>query len=99
MGFEAAAPMVLIEAHRTLEKHCLAKWQLYWKDQMGEWYGMMMHEGQYLDPVMRDIEQFSYQLKSVLVGRYLFDCIPDILMYKDRISFYLLQSEAGQYGE
>ena len=67
--------MVLIESHRTLEKHCLSKWQLYWKDQMGEWYGMMMHEGQYLDPVMRDIEQFLSSTQKRGVGKYLLDCI------------------------
>ena len=58
VAFEAAAPMILIKAHHLLEKHVLGKWQLYWKDQLAVWYGMMLHEAQYLDPVMRNIEVF-----------------------------------------
>ncbi|MEK6616494.1 MAG: argininosuccinate synthase domain-containing protein, partial [Bacteroidota bacterium] len=58
VGFEAAAPLIIIKAHATLEKHVLTKWQLHWKEQMGNWYGMMLHEGQFLDPVMRNIETF-----------------------------------------
>ncbi len=58
VGFEAAAALILIKAHHLLEKHVLTKWQQYWKDQLGSWYGMMMHEAQYLDPVMRDIETY-----------------------------------------
>ena len=60
VGFEAAAPMVIINAHKMLEKHTLTKWQQYWKDQIGTWYGMFLHEAQYLDPVMRDMEAFLY---------------------------------------
>ena len=56
VGFEAAAPMLIIAAHRFLEKYTLSKWQQYWKDQVGGWYGMFLHESQYLEPVMRDIE-------------------------------------------
>ena len=56
VGFEAAAPMLIIGAHRFLEKYTLSKWQQYWKDQVGNWYGMFLHESQYLEPVMRDIE-------------------------------------------
>ena len=56
VGFEAAAPMVIIGAHRFLEKYTLSKWQQYWKDQVANWYGMFLHESQYLEPVMRDIE-------------------------------------------
>ena len=56
VGFEAAAPILIINAHKMLEKHTLTKWQLYWKDQVGTWYGMFLHEAQYLEPVMRDIE-------------------------------------------
>ena len=58
VGFEAAAPLLIINAHKMLEKHTLTKWQQYWKDQLGNWYGMFLHEAQYLEPVMRDIEQF-----------------------------------------
>ena len=56
VGFEAAAPKLIIEAHRLLEKSTLSKWQQYWKDQVGNWYGMFLHESQYLEPVMPDIE-------------------------------------------
>jgi len=56
VGFEAAAPMMIIAAHKLLEKFTLSKWQQYWKEQVGNWYGMFLHESQYLEPVMRDIE-------------------------------------------
>ncbi len=56
VGFEAAAPMLIIAAHRFLEKFTLSKWQQYWKDQVANWYGMFLHESQYLEPVMADIE-------------------------------------------
>ncbi|MDO4213423.1 MAG: argininosuccinate synthase [Bacteroidales bacterium] len=56
VGFEAAAPMLIIAAHKFLEKYTLSKWQQYWKDQVANWYGMFLHESQYLEPVMRDIE-------------------------------------------
>jgi argininosuccinate synthase len=56
VGFEAAAPLIIIKAHHLLEKHTLGKWQQYWKEQLGNWYGMLFHEGQFLDPVMRNIE-------------------------------------------
>ena len=56
VGFEAAAPMLIIGAHRFLEKYTLSKWQQYWKDQVANWYGMFLHESQYLEPVMADIE-------------------------------------------
>ena len=56
VGFEAAAAMLIIAAHKFLEKFTLSKWQQYWKDQVANWYGMFLHESQYLEPVMRDIE-------------------------------------------
>ena len=56
VGFEAAAPKLIIESHRLLEKSTLSKWQQYWKDQVANWYGMFLHESQYLEPVMPDIE-------------------------------------------
>ncbi|MBO7397281.1 MAG: argininosuccinate synthase [Bacteroidales bacterium] len=58
VGFEAAAPMIILGAHKYLEKFTLSKWQQYWKEQLGTWYGMFLHESQYLEPVMRDIEAF-----------------------------------------
>ncbi len=67
VGFEAAAPLLIINAHKVLEKHTLTKWQQYWKDQLGTWYGMFLHEAQYLEPVMRDIE--AYLQESQQIGR------------------------------
>ncbi len=58
VGFEAPAPLIIIKAHHLLEKHTLTKWQLLHKDQLSNWYGMMLHEGQYLDEVMRNFEAF-----------------------------------------
>ena len=68
VGFEAAAPMLIINAHKMLEKHTLTKWQQYWKDQLGNWYGMFLHEAQYLEPVMRDIEQFLESSQQNVTG-------------------------------
>ena len=58
VGFEAGGPIVILKAHHLLEKHTLTKWQQYQKEQMSNFFGMHLHEGHYLDPVMRDIEAF-----------------------------------------
>ena len=58
VGFEAPAARIIIDAHLSLEKHVLSRWQLHWKEQIGQWYGMFVHEAQYLEPVMRDLEKF-----------------------------------------
>jgi argininosuccinate synthase len=68
VGFEAAAPLIIIKAHHLLEKHTLTKWQQYWKGQLAEWYGMLLHEGQYLDPVMRNIETFLEDTQGNVSG-------------------------------
>ncbi|HYC30540.1 MAG TPA: argininosuccinate synthase domain-containing protein, partial [Chitinophagaceae bacterium] len=68
VGFEAAAPMVIIKAHHALEKHVLTKWQLNWKDQLSQFYGNWLHEGQILDPVMRDIEAFLESTQRNVTG-------------------------------
>jgi len=68
VGFEAAAPLILIKAHHTLEKHTLGKWQLSWKDQLASFYGNWLHEGQYLDPVMRDLEAFIASTQRTVSG-------------------------------
>ncbi|MCK4560028.1 MAG: argininosuccinate synthase [Calditrichia bacterium] len=68
VGFEAAAAILLIKAHHALEKHTLTKWQIYWKDQISVWYGMHLHEGQYLDPVMRNIENFLENTQITVNG-------------------------------
>ncbi|MDD4033638.1 MAG: argininosuccinate synthase [Bacteroidales bacterium] len=69
VGFEAAAPLILIKAHHLLEKHTLTKWQQYWKDQLSGWYGMLLHEAQYLEPVMRDIERFLESSQQYVSGQ------------------------------
>jgi argininosuccinate synthase len=68
VGFEAAAPLILIKAHHLLEKHVLTKWQQYWKEQLANWYGMLLHEGQYLEPVMRNIEKFLDDSQKYVSG-------------------------------
>ncbi len=68
IAFEAPAPVLIIRAHQELEKCVLAKWQLYWKDQLADWYGMMLHEGHFLDPVMRDIEAFLLNSQGLVNG-------------------------------
>lgn len=69
VGFEAAAPLVIIRAHELLEKHTLTKWQMYWKEQLGNWYGMFLHEAMYGEPVMRDIECFLEHSQQFVSGR------------------------------
>lgn len=69
VGFAAAAAVLIIKAHHLLEKHTLGKWQLFWKEQLSNWYGMMLHEGQFLDPVMRDVEAFLESSQDSVSGR------------------------------
>lgn len=68
VGFEAAAPLLMIKAHELLEKHTLSKWQIYWKEQLGNWYGMFLHEAMYGEPVMRDIEKFLENSQRTVSG-------------------------------
>ena len=68
VGFEAAAPLIIIKAHHLLEKHTLSKWQLYWKEQIANWYGMFLHEALYLDPVMRNMETFLESTQETVNG-------------------------------
>ncbi|MEM7551631.1 MAG: argininosuccinate synthase [Bacteroidota bacterium] len=100
VGFEAPAPLIIIKAHHLLEKHILTKWQLHWKEQLANWYGMLLHEGQYLDPVMRNIEVFLENTQSNVTGEVYVKLHPyrfEILGIKSE--FDLMSSEAGQYGE
>jgi len=69
VGFEAAAPLLIIKAHHLLEKHTLTKWQIYWKDQLSTWYANWLHEGQLLDPVMRHIERFLEDAEATVSGK------------------------------
>jgi argininosuccinate synthase len=68
VGFEAAAPRIIIKAHHLLEKHTLSKWQLYWKEQIANWYGMFLHEALFLDPVMRNMETFLESTQTTVNG-------------------------------
>lgn len=100
VGFEAAAPLIIIKAHHLLEKHTLSKWQMHWKDQLGNWYGMMIHEAQFLDPVMRDIETFLESSQETVTGDVKVRLHPyrfELLGVKSEND--LLQTSAGQYGE
>jgi argininosuccinate synthase len=76
VGFEAAAPLITIKAHHLLEKHTLTKWQLFLKDQMSTWYGNWLHEGQYFDPAMRDIEAFLASTQKFVSGKVFVKLMP-----------------------
>ncbi|MDZ4073058.1 MAG: argininosuccinate synthase [Sediminibacterium sp.] len=100
VGFEAAAPMVILKAHHALEKHVLTKWQLNWKDQLAQFYGNWLHEGQIMDPVMRDIEAFLIQSQEHVTG----DVFIQLMPYRFAVmgiesSFDLMSSKFGKYGE
>ncbi len=100
VGFEAAAPKLIIEAHRALEKNTLSKWQQYWKDQVANWYGMFLHESQYMEPVMPDIEAMLTSSQRNVSG--------DVILRLRPLGFEvvgvdspndLLKSKLGEYGE
>lgn len=100
VGFEAAAPMLIINAHKMLEKHTLTKWQQYWKDQLGNWYGMFLHEAQYLEPVMRDIEQFLQSSQQNVTGRVIVKLRPySYTLVGVDSPFDLMKTDFGEYGE
>lgn len=100
VGFEAAAPMLIIAAHRFLEKYTLSKWQQYWKDQVANWYGMFLHESQYLEPVMRDIEAMLEESQRNVNGTVIMQLRPRTfetvgVESKDD----LVKNKFGEYGE
>lgn len=100
VGFEAAAPLIIIKAHHLLEKHVLGKWQQYWKEQLGNWYGMLFHEGQYLDPVMRNIETFLTDSQKTVTGTVTVTLKPYHFSLDGIASAHdLMNSGFGQYGE
>lgn len=100
VGFEAGAPMVILAAHKMLEKHTLTKWQQYWKDQLGNWYGMFLHEAQYLEPVMRDIEAFLTESQRNVTGRVIIDLKPyRFITVGVESDFDLMKTSFGEYGE
>ena len=100
VGFEAAAPMIILKAHHALEKHVLTKWQLTWKDQLAQFYGNWLHEGQILDPVMRDIETFLENSQRTVTG----DVFVQLYPYRFQVigiesKYDLMNSKFGKYGE
>jgi argininosuccinate synthase len=100
VGFEAAAPLIIIKAHHLLEKHTLTKWQLYWKDQLSTWYGNWLHEGQMLDPTMRNIEKFLEDTQTTVNGKVYVTLQP----YRFTVTGIesendLMSSKFGSYGE
>ena len=100
VGFEAAAPMLIIAAHKMLEKHTLTKWQQYWKDQIGTWYGMFLHEAQYLDPVMRDMEAFLESTQANVDGTVEITLRPySYTLVGVSSQFDLMKTDFGEYGE
>ncbi|WP_255578425.1 argininosuccinate synthase [Chitinophaga sp. sic0106] len=100
VGFEAAAPMVILKAHHALEKHVLTKWQLSWKDQLAQFYGNWMHEGQIMDPVMRDIEAFLQHSQENVTGEVFVTLMPYRFQVTGIQSPYdLMSSKFGKYGE
>lgn len=100
VGFEAAAPILIINAHKMLEKHTLTKWQQYWKEQLGTWYGMFLHEAQYLEPVMRDMEKFLESTQQNVTGEVIVTLKPyRYTLVGVRSEFDLMKSEFGEYGE
>ena len=100
VGFEAAAPMLIIAAHKMLEKHTLTKWQQYWKDQIGTWYGMFLHEAQYLDPVMRDMEAFLESTQQNVDGTVEVTLRPySYTLVGVESNFDLMKTDFGEYGE
>jgi argininosuccinate synthase len=100
VGFEAAAPMLVIKGHHALEKHVLTKWQLSWKEQLSQFYGNWLHEGQYLDPIMRDIEAFLTSSQQNVTGEVHIQLHPYRFQVLGIESPYdLMSAKFGKYGE
>ena len=100
VGFEAPAPLIIIKAHHTLEKHVLTKHQLYWKQSLGDTYGNLLHEGQFLDPVMRNFETFLSDTQNRVTGTVYVQLSP----YQFQVTGIksendLMSSAFGSYGE
>ncbi|MDR2622284.1 MAG: argininosuccinate synthase [Dysgonamonadaceae bacterium] len=100
VGFEAAAPLLIINGHKMLEKHTLSKWQQYWKDQIGTWYGMFLHEAQYLEPVMRDMEAFLQNSQDHVTGTVIIRLQPyHYTLVGIESDYDLMKTDFGEYGE
>ncbi|AWU39298.1 bifunctional argininosuccinate synthase, acetyltransferase activity of N-acetylglutamate synthase [Blattabacterium punctulatus CPU2] len=100
VAFEASAAIIIIKAHHLLEKHILTKWQLHWKEQLSNWYGILLHEAQYLDPVMRDIEMFLTSTQKRLTGTVYIILHPyRFHLVGIKSEFDLMESNMAKYGE
>ncbi|MCC4227787.1 argininosuccinate synthase [Zunongwangia profunda] len=100
VGFEAAAASIIIKSHHLLEKHTLSKWQLQHKDYVANWYGTHLHEGQYLDPVMRDFEALLQSSQERVTGKVFVSLHPYRFVLDGISSPYdLMNSNFGNYGE
>ncbi len=100
IGFEAAAPLIIIKAHHLLEKHTLSKWQQFQKEQLGNFYGMLLHEGQYLDAVMRNIEAFLTDTQKQVSGEVFVSLHPYRFALEGIQSTHdLMNASFGSYGE
>lgn len=100
VGFEAAAPLILVKAHHTLEKHTLTKWQLSWKEQLSAFYGNYLHEGQFHDPIMRDIEAFLTNTQKTVNGKVWITLHPHRFTIQGIESENdLMSNDFGSYGE
>jgi argininosuccinate synthase len=100
VGFEAAAPMIIIKSHHLLEKHTLTKWQAYWKEQLANWYGMFLHEAMYHEPVMRNIESFLEATQENVTGKVFVKLKPYRFELQGIESDHdLMKSGFGDYGE
>ncbi len=100
VGFEAAAPLILIKAHHLLEKHTLTKQQLFWKDQLSNVYGSNLHEGLFYEPLMRDLEAFLQNTQGSVSGKVFIKLKP----YRFELigiesDFDLMNNAFGAYGE
>lgn len=100
VGFEAASAILTIKAHQALEKHTLSKWQLYWKDQVASFYGNWLHEGQFLDPVMRDLEVMMESTQQMVTGKVFLTLHPYRYVIDGIHSEHdLMSAKFGHYGE
>ncbi|PDH44529.1 MAG: argininosuccinate synthase [Flavobacteriales bacterium MED-G15] len=100
VGFEAAAPLIILKAHHLLEKHTLSKWQQFQKEQLANFYGMLLHEGQYLDPVMRDLEAFLNSSQNTVTGKVFVSLHPYRFELNGIESDHdLMNASFGSYGE
>jgi len=100
VGFEAAASMLTIKGHQALEKHVLTKWQIYWKDQIAAFYGNWLHEGQFMDPVMRDMEAMMQSTQKFVTGKVFITMLPYRFQVNGIESAHdLMSAKFGHYGE